>query len=220
VRSQSTSAVHFFVGDGPDAPALQFKGIRWHRLDEPANDFGETPRRFAARIAVAEGFDAISFLDADNWWLSNHLDSLVKLHLESDAEVCTSRRSVHHIDGTLLGYCRSSDGVRFSDTNCTVLFKSAIRWAFFSETVPSELKPIHDRILWAAIRASAVRTAHSGLYTAAYRTKFRSHYELSGTSPPDGVYQSTAAIQEALRIWQEHGNMSLSFQHEIASKPV
>ena len=215
VKAQALASVHFFIGDGPKAEVLPFEGIRWHRLPEATNDYGESPRRHGAQLAIAEGMDGIAFLDADNWWHPNHLETVVKLRTETRADICTSGRTIHHVDERLLGYCLTSDGIGFSDTNCTAFFGSAIRWTTFSSSVPRELKPIHDRVLWSAIQSSGDRTAHTGLYTVAYRTKFRSHYDLYGIAPPEGAYQSTAAIEDALRLWQGMGNDSLSFNHRL-----
>ena len=52
--------------------------VRHIRLGRPHNDAGNTPRGLGALLAVAEGYEGIGLLDADNWYDEKHIEKCCK----------------------------------------------------------------------------------------------------------------------------------------------
>ena len=117
VLSQTHSCVHVLVADGLPVPEPDSWQAQHIILAGNCNDYGDTPRAIGSMSAIGQGFDAIAFLDADNWYLPDHIASLVELHDSTGADVCISHRDLYHLDGTRLGPCDETDGERFADTS-------------------------------------------------------------------------------------------------------
>jgi hypothetical protein len=149
--------------------------------------------------AIGQGFGAIAYLDADNWFSPEHIASLAALHKETGAAVCTSSRNLHRPDGTLLMPCPESDGSTFADTSCIFLARPAFKVAAFWALMDPKLHAIGDRIIMRRVRRSKLKTAFSGQPTVAYRTTFPRHYELAGESPPPEAKESTDDSMAAYR---------------------
>jgi glycosyltransferase involved in cell wall biosynthesis len=185
VKAQIHPATHILVADGYPNPLAARAS---HHIALPGrghNDNGNLGRAVGAAVAVAEGFDAIALLDADNWFTPDHISSLVALHQSTGAAVCTSARSLHRPDGSLLAaHDPESDGVRFADTSCLFYLRPAFGLLPLWGSMPPQFGPICDRVMWAAIQSRKITTAHSSLPTMAFRTVYCGHYQGRGEAPP------------------------------------
>ena len=122
VQQQSHTCTHYLVADGsPRADVLNWPAEHMV-LPRPHRDVGNTPRAIGSLSAMNQGYDAITYLDADNWFYPDHIESMVNLHRQTGAVVCTASRTIHRLDGSLL-YAdeRECDGRKFVDTNCFFL---------------------------------------------------------------------------------------------------
>lgn len=202
VREQSHPAFHYLVADGyPRTPGDWFSG-RHLALPTRVGDGGHTPRLVGCLAAIGRQFDAVAFLDADNWFLPDHLTTLVEIHQMTGAPVCTSRRSLHSLDGQLLGLCENSDGTAFSDANCYFFTTAFLRQHWTTLLVPNWAGIIVDRIIWRRIHLQSIPTAHTGKPTICYRTKFFGHYQALGLPVPSSLKEPSYCIEEALDRWE------------------
>jgi len=67
VQAQTIKADHFLISDGYQQDWVANRVARHIPLGKSHGDYGNTPRGIGAQLAVSEGYDAIGFLDADNW---------------------------------------------------------------------------------------------------------------------------------------------------------
>ncbi|MBI2383982.1 MAG: glycosyltransferase [Gammaproteobacteria bacterium] len=200
VRRQTHACTHILVSDGSGEPPLaEFSG-QLVLLGRNHADFGDTPRAVGSMSAIGQGFDAIAYLDADNWYRPEHVATLVALHRSSGAAVCSSARTLHALDGRLLGRCPETDGARFVDTNCLFLTRAAFPAASAWVLMPPEYHVVDDRWVWAWIRRQGWTTAHTGQPTAAYRTGWPHHYRLFSQPVPDGAKSWDFSHECARRI--------------------
>jgi hypothetical protein len=202
VLSQNYPCTHLLVGDGASDEAIDDWSAIHLKLPRNLGDYGDTPRALGSIYAAGLGFDAIAYLDADNWYLPWHIQSLVKLHQSSGAAVCTSGRVLHALDGACLGVDPDVDGENFVDTSCMLFTREAFDvfpvWAAMSP----QFHAIDDRVVWAEVLDRRLTRAHSALPSAAYRTGFQFHYERFGQTPPDEA-KTGGDVLEMMRLVSE-----------------
>jgi hypothetical protein len=187
VKEQTHPCTHFIIADGIPYDEVDSWEAQHIKLPVNTGDYGDTPRGVGSVVAIGQGFDAIAYLDADNWYSPEHISTLVQLHKQSGAAVVTSARNLHRLDGTLLGKCFEVDGKKFVDTSCLMLTRRAFDIIQAWWLMPPKYHAIDDRVVWSQIRKSNLRTIHSGNPTLAYRTAFSNHYRKFGEEPPAGT---------------------------------
>lgn len=195
VAGQQHAAKLIAVGDGVLPYSEQHDAAKMympHRLiflPSAHHDGGRAARAIGAIEAITSGFDAVAFLDADNWFAAEHIAGLVRLHETTGAPLCTSSLSVVRVDGEpfvpeLVHEC---DGETHADTSTIFVTREAfpllVNWAL----VPAELGSICDRVWWEMAKASGVKRAHSPEKTVFYRNRYALQYEALGEVPPDGT---------------------------------
>lgn len=205
VREQTYPSTHILVADGHPAPFVAGWPVQHIVLPQAHADYGDTPRAIGSLSAISQGFDAIAYLDADNWYAPDHIAAMVDLHLQARASVCVASRSLHRLDGSLLAAAgENGDGIDNVDTSCLFLTAAAYRVVPIWSLLPHNLHPIGDRILWSAIRGLGFRVARRTAPTVRYRSALRVHYEERGEAPPPGA-RDHAHVTEARRWWRSLG---------------
>jgi hypothetical protein len=188
VLAQGVDADHFMVADGFPRTELTAWKIRHVPLPSSHDDGGGTPRAIGGLLADSEGYDFVTYLDADNWYHPGHLTSLLDLHAKTGSPVCTCFRTFHHPDGTKLEITeQEEDQLIHVDTSCFLLhrvtFSSLSVWA----RMPKPLGPLCDRVFLAALRHERWPIVSTRMRTVAYRTLHELHYTRAGLQPPEGV---------------------------------
>lgn len=188
VIAQTLPCTHILVNDGGDPPLVNGSAsAQVIHLPRPHQDVGNAARAIGSVTAICQGFDALAYLDADNWYEPTHLETLAVLHRATGADVCSSTRNIYHPHGTLLGRCPEIDGESFVDTNCLFLTSTAFPAIASWYLVPSGQSLMGDRFVWNTIKNMNLRRAHTGLPTVAYRTRYRFHFDYFGAAAPAGA---------------------------------
>jgi hypothetical protein len=185
VRAQTYGATHIVVADGFAQSWLDGAGVRHLRLDHAHADFGNTPRAIGGLLAVSEGFDAVCFLDADNWYESEHVAACVDLALaDLRLDYVVARRRFVRLDGSALPIDAGEDDHGHVDTSCLFLLRGAFhtiaRWA----TMPRPLAGIGDRVYAATLLSDGLRAVRTDRVTANYLCTWASLFRLAGEEPP------------------------------------
>jgi glycosyltransferase involved in cell wall biosynthesis len=201
VLAQSYSCVHFLVADGRPADFTKAWQAVHIALAARHDDNGNTPRAIGSLAAVAQGFDAIAYLDADNWFQPDHIASLAALHRKTGAAVCASGRTFHRLDGSLMPIQERGDGAAFVDTSCLFLTREAFRLVSLWALMPKQLSPICDRVFWQAVVKGKISRAQTGLATAAFRTRYAAHYRALREAPPAGAHPMNT-LDAAVTWWR------------------
>jgi glycosyltransferase involved in cell wall biosynthesis len=185
VANQSVLCTHFLVFDGEEPPAIISQpGVLVLRIPGPHRDAGNAARAIGSVSAISRGFDAIAYLDADNWYEPDHLRHLCDAHQLTGAPVCSARRTLYDVDGNLLGPCPEVDGKRFVDTNCLFLTRQAFGIVAAWYLMPPANAPAGDRIVWKAVKQAKLKRVHVTQATVNYRTRYAVHYRYFGKQPP------------------------------------
>lgn len=203
VNRQTHPCTHFLIADGvPQSLPADFSG---QHIPLPTNigNYGDTPRAIGSIAAISQGFEAVAYLDSDNWYEPGHIQSLVELQARTGADVCTSARNIFNLDGETLGKCPSSDGTNFVDTNCLLLNKTAFPLVNVWWMMPPQFHCIGDRVLWYQIVKRRYKTAHLDTCSVAYRSAFKWHYTLFNQVPPEDS-KSGLEIKLARKAFEEY----------------
>jgi glycosyltransferase involved in cell wall biosynthesis len=186
VLAQTHAAEVIAVGDGVTLSEEVPRPVRLIELPAAHGDGGRAARAIGAVDAITSGFDAVAFLDGDNWFAPSHIAEMVELHEKTGAPICTSSLTTVRVDGTPFAVPDDSDGEKHADTSTLFVTREAFpilpSWAL----VPHELGPICDRIWWHFAKASGYRRAHSPSRTVFYRNRYAQQYRLIGEAPPAG----------------------------------
>jgi len=201
VRRQTAACMHFMVADGFPRNEIGSWEVEHIVLARAHGDVGNTPRAIGGISAMNQGFDAIAFLDADNWYDARHIEEMIKLHERTGAAVCSATRMIHAQDGTALFVdCEEGDGTRHVDTSCYFLTARAFSLLPLWAMMPKELGPVGDHILWRTICALGLSRAHCPKPTVAFRTQYEIHYRRAGRTPPPG-FKSAQTTNDAFKWW-------------------
>lgn len=194
VRAQIVDAdvVHILVADGHGLDAVAAWGVEHIRLPRSHANNGNTPRAVGAMLAEAEGADFIAFLDADNWFHSIHLASLLALHDSSHSPVCCAWRTFHRPDGSQIGISeQDEDRLAHVDTSCFLLHSSAFELNRVWSRMPEQVSPICDRVFFKAALQARWAVSFTRQRTVAFRTTYACHY-IGEAPPPEGLDKAAA----------------------------
>ena len=208
VRAQCEEALHVIVADGhPQQPINQWCA---HHIQLPMshNDIGSTPRLIGSYHAIGLGVDAITFLDADNWYAPNHLATVIEAMIAMDADVVTTGRMLCRLDGSAMGPCPQIDPEHFVDTNCMVLGKKAFSQLHHWVLMPDYGHLIGDRIMLHHLKRAGLRRTHLDQPSVFYRCNKEGNYKQMGEPIPEGV-QKRPNYEKSFRCWEEDGFPSL-----------
>jgi hypothetical protein len=176
------------VADGDPHPMVaKWKDIEHITLSQCHHDAGATPRAIGAISAFSRGFDAVAFLDADNHYNADHIETMVNLLAHND--VVTATRNICNSTGELL-YIDTveSNGNQFCDTNCMFLTKNLLHLMTSWITGPNRFL-WSDRYFWNAVLEGNFSRVHSVKPTVNYYTRWAWHYQYAGQDPPlDSVW--------------------------------
>jgi glycosyltransferase involved in cell wall biosynthesis len=201
VARQTHPCTHFLVADGHPQDLTVNWPVEHIILPRAHRDVGNTARAIGSLSAMNQGFDAIAFLDADNWYYPQHIELLVALHRATGAVVCSATRTIHRLDGSLMYQDGESNGRDHVDTSCLFLVRPAFRVLPVWAMMPPQLGPLGDRFFWRSIQGHGYRTAHSLISTVGFRTHYQVHYQVLGERPPPGTKSIAETTGVAYRWW-------------------
>ncbi len=185
VRQQTYPCDHFLVADGHPVDFLEPSSRIKHVILPKANaDNGNTPRGIGSLLAAMDGYDAVAYLDADNWFLPQHLEKMVKAHEDTGAFLVSCRRAFHTLDGDEMPISEwDEDRHQHVDTSCWLVFRPAFS-IFNAWFMPKVLSPMCDRIFFARALHEKYRIIAIKSRSVAFRTQYNVHYRMANMAPP------------------------------------
>lgn len=179
VLAQTHPSDHFLIGDGRPSDAIDDWKCQHVKLSKAHADYGDTPRAIGTLMAYTQGYDALCWLDADNWLEPEHVATAIRA---SKGDVVTMPRMLRWPDGSVLGQCTESDGWQFNDTNCYFVPREFMHlgaaWGFKTGDAA-----VGDRHIWATYQTKA-RVVRSTEATINYTTTIAMHYLERNLVPP------------------------------------
>jgi len=209
VLNQTVPCTHILVADGVAEDYVNGWQAQHIVLSHNHADYGDTPRAIGSVAAVGQRFDAIAYLDSDNWYAPHHLESLAALYAETQAAVCISNRTINRLDGSVLASCAESDGEFFADTSCLMLTRKAFGVAATWASFDPPLHAICDRMMMYVIRRNNLTRAFTNRATVAFRAGYRKFYTDLGEEPPPGADKTGEDFDRAFAYLRHTGGPDL-----------
>jgi len=195
---------HLLVADGHPQHWVDDLDVRHLKLDRSHGDYGNTPRSIGGQLAASEGYDAIAFLDADNWLDPDHVASCVAVLLGAvePVDYVVARRRLVRDDGSALPIAAAGDeDFGHVDTSCYFLSWSAFHTLARWSVMPKPLSIIGDRIFRLALREAGLKFAAVGHPTVNYLCTWSSFFQAIGEVPPEYA-KPNIDIGPASRWWR------------------
>lgn len=187
VKMQTVEVTHFLIADGSPIRDLENAGVRHIILDKNHGDWGNTPRAVAGILAVSEGYEAIGYLDADNWIDSDHVMSCITAankSIKSVDFVIAKRRWVND-HREFLPYKSPEDlSGRHADTNCIFLMKNCLHLASQWGVIPHPLSQFGDRLFFYLLQTQGYQSTYVNHETVNYLCTWRDIYVHLGLEVP------------------------------------
>jgi len=174
----------FMIADGHPQEMIDDWDVTHIRIP-PQRDCGDTPRMIGALLAVSAGYDALAFLDADNWFEPNFVADMTRKLVETGCDIVTCPRALWRLDGTRMGIDTESDGISFNDTNC-YLFRNTACFVLNSIAFKKDRHDalIGDQLLWKYIVRSGLDVRRAPRPLLNYESNNAWHYSQRSEIPP------------------------------------
>jgi len=171
------------VADGFPQAWIDEVGLRHVRLDRAHGDYGNTPRGVGALLAVAEGYDALCFLDADNGLQPDHVEACLARAAEigPDCDWLMAGRLYRRPDWSLMPIPTSDADI---DTNCFFFLRGSFHLLHFFAQQPRELAVAGDQIFHALLTKAGLKSGRVPYPTVDYLSLWRDNYLMIGERPP------------------------------------
>jgi hypothetical protein len=203
VVAQTHPCEHFMVADGFPQAEMGSWEIQHLILSKAHSDLGNTPRAIGSLSAMNQGFDAVCFLDADNFYQPNHVEAMVKLHQEKQVAICVASRTINRLDGSvMLPNGRKGDGTEHVDTSCLFFTRGAFRLLPIWAMMPVELGVCGDQVMWIVIQKLNISRAVNPEPTVAFRTQYDFDYVAAGEKPPAGA-KTAENYARGMKWWSD-----------------
>lgn len=204
VINQTHKCTHVMVADGFPKKEIDKWNVHHVKLPKPHNDIGSTPRLIGCYHAIGLGYDAVAFLDADNWYREDHIDSLVKLFNITNAAFLYSNRYLCRLDDSIIKVDNQSVTPKFVDTNCMMFTRAGYQILQKWVLMPSYGHLIGDRVMTYYVKESGAEIAYTQTPTVFYRCTKEGVYIANGETPPKGTLPRPN-YEESFRKWVEDG---------------
>lgn len=213
IDSVAEQADHFLIADGIPQPWIDKRPARHIRLDRSHGDYGGVARSIGAMLAIGEGYDAIGFLDADNWLEPDHVAHCLQAAGEvPECDYVIARCTLRRPDESAIPF-EGESIERHVDTNCFLFLPGAFHMLPAWGTMPKIVSPVGDRFFYQAVREQGLRRAVASKKTVNYHCVAAPVYLAIGETPPPDAkpYINPSAITQ----WRQ--NMSAR-ERQIVSR--
>ncbi|PSB57681.1 glycosyltransferase family 2 protein [Chamaesiphon polymorphus] len=200
VLNQNYRSTHFLVSDGFPNPELDEWNCEHIKLSKSHQDNGNTPRTVGAISALNQGFDAIAFLDADNWFDPQHIELVLKVQQQENYDVVFARRFIVSLDGCVLPHEDLEDTQNsHADTSCFTIFASAAFLLPMWAMMPKYTSPMCDRILFFLVKNNNLRYGWTDKQTVYFESHYGLHYLNAGLPIPPSVHDPD--LKKIVKSW-------------------
>lgn len=189
VSEQTIKCDHLLVADGHPLEFVDRNNVRHIKLDRNHNDSGNTPRGIGCLVGIAEGYDGIGLLDADNWLERDHVAAVLEgaLAAQGDVNKCdyvVAKRFFWRPDESKMTLPEEPDHI---DTNCFFFLPGSFSVLPIWAMMPNAVSAVGDRIFNRMIKERAFKFAVLNRPTVNYVTLWAGHYRYLNEALPENA---------------------------------
>ena len=190
---------HLLVADGFPQDWIAGAGVRHVALDRAHGDYGNTPRGYGSVLGIAEGYDAICYCDADNWYEPEHVETCLTAARALDGvDYVIARRIMRRPDETAIPI-EDEPVSTHVDTNCFFFLPGSYHLIHHFANAPRELSIIGDRLFFGMLKGAKLKTVLLQKPTVSYLCLWEPVYRAIGETPPEGA--KTGADHRPAEAW-------------------
>jgi predicted O-linked N-acetylglucosamine transferase (SPINDLY family) len=225
VKAQDYPVTHYMVADGFAQDWIDGAGVEHLKLGRGHADYGNTPRALGAQLAVSEGFDAICFLDADNWYAPDHVTRCLEAADSSEEAVdyVVARRNFVRDDGSVIPLAYDEDAAAARDghidTNCYFLLRGAFHTIPRWNLMPKPLAIVCDRVYRIVLESEKLKRAITDSATVNYLCTWKGPYLAIGETPP-AFAKSHVDPTSYMRWWQSLNHTDKRFVERLLGAQI
>jgi glycosyltransferase involved in cell wall biosynthesis len=199
VRQQSHPARHFMISDGFPSEVAKQTDVTHIELGRGHADNGNTPRTVGGLIAFAQGYDALAYLDADNWFEPNHIQSMVELQHSKGAGTVCAMRNIYLPNGTMIEEPEKEDMARrHVDTSAFLITRSRQFISHIWGQMPQSWGPVCDRVVFSML-ANLPLIEWTNKRTLNFESNYSVHYVMARQPVPDKVNDISFSLWNSFR---------------------
>lgn len=204
VQSQTISCDHFLVSDGFPKQWIDHESVRHLKLGKSHSDYGNTPRGLGGQLAISEDYDAICFLDADNWFDDDHVEScfdsvMSKYDDWMSCDYVIAKRRFCRPDLSIMNIREERNHI---DTNCYLFLRGSHFLIPTWNMIPVEFSSVGDRIFYKKIISHKLISVESPKETVNYLSLWANHYLALGETPPVDAKKNVSSMN-AMKVFGE-----------------
>jgi glycosyltransferase involved in cell wall biosynthesis len=186
VMQQTVPCDHIMVSDGFPCEAVHDWSVKHIVLPSAHGDFGNIARGLGGVFAAQGGYQFIAYLDADNWYEKNHIESLMNVYVKERPNICSSLRQFYTNERVKINQLSEQleNSHQHIDTNCMMIHQSAFKHLDAWLKIPKELSIVGDRVFYQLLLKVGCRFAFTDMRTVCYTTLYKNHYLAVGLPVP------------------------------------
>ena len=199
---------HIIVVDGQDTNEVLKKLDCFSlELKENYQDNGNTPRSVGTNLAISKNYDFIMYLDADNWFMKNHAETLFDLIKLEDGIAC-SYRTFFTMKEQKLDYLEDSDSLKKKhvDTSCYLIPKKFFKFINIWHLIPKPASQWCDRIFFHHLNLMQIKFKFSEKHTLAFRTLYQVHYNNNKNLMPKNSKENSKINERVYDYFSDKNN--------------
>ena len=208
VLAQSESCLHVLVADGHPRRRINHWRAEHVRLPSSHGDIGSTPRLIGSYHAIGLGVEAVAFLDADNWYRSDHIANLLSEMDQHQADFVSCSRTLCRLDGSVMGPCPLTNADHFVDTNAMLFGRGSFHLLHNWVLMPNYGHLIGDRIMLHHLKQSGINRKHVNQESVFYRCAKEGLYRQMNNKIPPGVTRRPD-YEASFQAWEDDGHPPL-----------
>lgn len=222
VSSQSVNCDHFLISDGLPKQWLDDENVRHIRLGKSHSDYGNTPRGLGAQLAISEDYDAICFLDADNWYDKDHIETCINSIISKyndwiDCDFVVAKRRFCRIDLSVMNINEEKNHI---DTNCYFFLRGSYYLLPTWNLIAKDLSIVGDRIFYRKIIAENLNYVGNSKQTVNYLDLWASHYALIGENPPIGAKRNVSTSKSISNFELKNEKLKLTLKRNMGIRSI